>query len=1034
MLKLLTVVFMVLAGATTVAQQVPVTMNKERMAETQARQFAFTHFTITQGLASNFVNNIVQDHKGYIWLATANGLQRYDGNKFTRYNAQAGNQSRIPEDNVALVYADKKNRLWLATSDNKVGIFNTDKLTYKEAVIRYKSEFTLYVPKKLVETAAGELLLFVMGDGPLKYNEATNTFEYNAFDLPVPRNWRYTDICEDYRTGRFWIASDSGVALYDPKLKQLSYRGNNLANDPLISRYGNITHVSSIYQDTSGRCLIVSWGPKKHIPTLFYQDLKTNESRSHDLSVEALGVNYYEIQGARRQANGKLWIYGLPFLMEYGAGGKPLNVVKNDFSNDDGVRFEKVNDVFEDNQRNLWVSTNNGIFYFNPDAQMFNSYDLVRPDGKGMIKGITQSVCQLSNGTILVGCWGAGLYAYDKNFSPATLPRDLDSIKDNYTIWCILQHSATGKVWMGLQGGGLIVYDPAAEKHKTWFPEVFRGRTIRVVVEDKAGNLWFGTQGGLVVKWDRQLAGDNFTKGFSVITETGLVHKLFVAKDGLIWVATLGRGLLKIDPSLNAVVDQFRKKDKPGQEIWSDGVADIAQRNDSILLIAAGALDMINMRTRKVVHISSDDGLPGNNINCMVRDRNGIFWLGSFNGLCRFNIDIGTFTTYDRRDGISYDAFGPGDAHSLPDGRLIFTNNQNFLGFDPLKMVQSKVPPDAVITDFRIGNESLSIDSIGQLKKIVLPYDKNSVVIEFSALNYLKEQKLHYHYQLQNLETEIQEADEKAQAIYSYLPPGEYTFNVMTENADGITSKKITSLVIQIRAPFWKTWWFYAMLLLAIASILFWLERERIKKFVELQQVRTQIAGNLHKELDTTLNNISMLSEMAKIKADKDITRSKEYIDQINEKSRKMIIVMDDMFWSIDPANDSMEMTLLRMNEFVSAMRNRHSANIEMVVDENVQNINLDMKARYEFYVIFRRALRSIARSSMANQILINIDFNKDALFLKIQSNGAYGSPDALYDNEKMTDISRRAESLNAVMDIQADNKHVSLILEVPLA
>jgi signal transduction histidine kinase len=105
-----------------------------------------------------------------------------------------------------------------------------------------------------------------------------------------------------------------------------------------------------------------------------------------------------------------------------------------------------------------------------------------------------------------------------------------------------------------------------------------------------------------------------------------------------------------------------------------------------------------------------------------------------------------------------------------------------------------------------------------------------------------------------------------------------------------------------------------------------------------------------------------------------------------------------------------------------------------MVVDDKVRTINLDMKSRYEFYVIFRRALRSIASNSLANQILIDIDSDKNALSLKIQSNGVYGSPEALYDHEKITDITRRAESLNAVLDIQSDNKHVSVILVIPIA
>ncbi|RYZ26907.1 MAG: hypothetical protein EOP49_42880, partial [Sphingobacteriales bacterium] len=411
---------------------------------------------------------------------------------------------------------------------------------------------------------------------------------------------------------------------------------------------------------------------------------------------------------------------------------------------------------------------------------------------------ITQCATQLDNGNIFVGVWGSGLYAYDSNFNPVNLPRDLDSLKDRYSIWNVLQHSKSRMIWMGTQSGGLIVYDPVKDKHTTMMPDVFRRRTLRVMIEDRQGNIWIGTQGGLVVKWDPKLAGNDLRKGFTVVAETGLIHKLFEARDGMIWAATLGRGLLKIDPVLNKVIDVYRKDGPAGGQLWSDVVTDIAQRNDSILLVSSGALNMINIRTRRIVHISTQDGLPGNNINCIQRDKNGIFWLGSINGICRFNIDIGTFTTYDRRDGISNDAFSPGDAHALPDGRLVFTNNQNFLVFDPLKMVQSRIPPDASVTDFRIGNQPVPVDSLMRLQKIRLPYDKNSIVIEFSALNYLKEQKLHYHYQLENLEKEMQEADGQAQAVYSYLPPGEYVFNVMAENADGITSKNITSLRIQI--------------------------------------------------------------------------------------------------------------------------------------------------------------------------------------------------------------------------------------------
>ena len=126
--------------------------------------------------------------------------------------------------------------------------------------------------------------------------------------------------------------------------------------------------------------------------------------------------------------------------------------------------------------------------------------------------------------------------------------------------------------------------------------------------------------------------------------------------------------------------------------------------------------------------------------------------------------------------------------------------------------------------------------------------------------------------------------------------------------------------MIVVNPPFWKTWWFFCLLALLIAAVFYWLDQQRVNKLVALQNVRTEIAGNLHEEVNTTLNNINLLSEMARIKADKDVDRSKEYIDQISDKSHNMIIAMDDILWTIDPRNDSMEKSLLRMMEFADAL------------------------------------------------------------------------------------------------------------------
>ena len=154
--------------------------------------------------------------------------------------------------------------------------------------------------------------------------------------------------------------------------------------------------------------------------------------------------------------------------------------------------------------------------------------------------------------------------------------------------------------------------------------------------------------------------------------------------------------------------------------------------------------------------------------------------------------------------------------------------------------------------------------------KIDLSYEQNSLTIGFAGLSYLNTGKLVYHYILEGIDKEWKKADELNQALYNYLPPGTYTFKVKAENPDGLSSSNTTRLTIRVNPPFWKSWWFYAVLALCVAILLYGFDRERMRKKEAIQKMRSDIAGNLHQEINSALNNINILSEMAKLKAEKD--------------------------------------------------------------------------------------------------------------------------------------------------------------------
>jgi len=266
------------------------------------------------------------------------------------------------------------------------------------------------------------------------------------------------------------------------------------------------------------------------------------------------------------------------------------------------------------------------------------------------------------------------------------------------------------------------------------------------------------------------------------------------------------------------------------------------------------------------------------------------------------------------------------------------------------------------------------------------------------------------------------------EAVYNYLPAGDYTFKVKAENTEGQQSA-VTTLHMRVASPFWKTWWFFGFLALLVLAGFYWVDRERINKMQALQRVRTQIARNLHKDINTTLNHINLLSEMAKIKADSDIERSKDYIEQISDKSRTMIDSMDDILWTLNPQNDSMEKTILRMKEYAEAMQNTYPTDVIMEVDEKIKQLKLDMKVRHEIFFIFKKTLHSIAINATNSESVVNIDLAGKQLLLKIQNNEVKLS--GVDAEQAIKEISQRAEQINAELDIQNDSKGISLILAV---
>jgi ligand-binding sensor domain-containing protein len=1005
-------------------------------------EYKFLQLTNSNGIAGNFVIDMVQDHKGYMWFGTDGGLQRYDGKRFLTFKNRPGDSTAIPYNMVEEVHEDKHKNLWIITADDRIGIFNTSYFTYHEVPVLQQSKTGLMGVKHLLEDNEGNIFLAIelQAQAFYRYSPQRRQFEPALKDV-LPPNWLLNDIAYDKNTNRFWMATDSGLAVYDLAQRKSSYRGNNVLNDPIIAKLGNEKFFSVVYVDDHSNVWAASVAAP-YLPTYVYHYDAASGEFEVLLPFKDYRTNFKQLNTIFTTQSGRTWFAGLAFLMEYKKGQTPGfdTIAVNDDCNPKSLRFNSALAIYEDRDHNLWVGNTSGVLRFAPDAHYFTNYFLQKKPFDTPTEEATLAILERKNGEIWLGVRDRGLYTLSKDFSATVAKGNPAASFPFRTCWSIYEHSQTGLIWMGTSRGQIAVYDQNTGRIDTLPKPLaeFEGRPAHKIAEDSNGNLWFITRAfdslASLVKWDRAKAGGDFRKGYQLIATSRYTYtSIMVDQLNQVWVGTYGDGLQKYDANTGELLSRIFPEPSTGRSLlYENSIADIIQYNDSMLVAVGSAISLINIKTNELTTYTRNDGLPSNIIS-VQRDSRGLLWLGTMeSGLGRFNIARRIITFYTKDDGLLDDFFMQGGRYRLSDGRMIFYTSRCIITFTPEEVASNTNAPAATITDFKLLNASLPVDSLMALDKLVLPYDKNSVTIEFSTMNFGSQNKVNYYYQMEGLDPEWIPADETLRAIYNYLPAGKYVFRIKTDNGNTDEST-ITSLPITVRAVFWRTWWFWALIALVAASVLFLLDRERVKRLVSLQKMRTEIAVNLHKDVSSTLSNINLLSEMARIKADKDLDLSKEYIQQISDKSNRMIVAMNDILWSIAPENDSMARSILRMREFIDELKNRYAANIELVADKDASRVSLDMRKRHEFFIIFKDALRSVVELAEGRDTLIHLDATKSKLVLKLQDATATASTQQAQLHAVFNDIATRAYHIKAETDIQHDHRGITLIVEVPI-
>lgn len=999
-----------------------------------SQEYIFNHLTTKDGLASNFVNCMYQDKKGYLWVGTESGLQRYDGYNFFYPYYNAPNQ--IPEKPVHQMLDDKEGRMWIRQG-NTIGIFNTSNFTFHVVPVHFKKPVPDVYEYQLSKDNQGNVYLLVVGYNWLYFNPTSFSMEEKVVPFTIPDSFRVIKITEDTARKVTWVAGSGGLAMYDRQQKQLYTHDNNPTHNPLLEDKRLMRNVTNLYIDSKRRYWIVYWDMAPKHPTQYCLCFDERKGRfTNDTTGIATNIRgYYELNHFTQFGDSIVMVYGNNCLLIN--EGNSFVSLRDSSSASFNIEFANATDVLQDQEKLLWVATDNGLY--NTLANNSLSNHLVLDEEKEPAS-IT-SVLQYADTDIWIGTWGRGVLPLGRtiyDYSKVNVYKQKVPDKDYLGVWDMEQNHRDRKVWIGCQAGKLTLYDPSSDQTSYLSPPIFNSSTVRQVAEDKNNNMWFGCQNGMLVKWDyhKNINDSNF----HLITRlNAIVNGLYIDNRNKLWVSTEGQGLLVYNTTTNTLEKQYLSGHGNGS-LSSNHLHNVVQMNDSIYGIAGDVLNILNINSGEIATTTGFADLPLGDILAVQADDQGQFWVSTATGIYKYNNYTGSFIKYTQWDGlitIYNSKFVMETSRKLNNGNIVFAGNQNLVSFNPAQFRTRRSPPDVSITSFQLFNDNLPVDSLLGLKDIKFSHSDNSFTIKFASISFTQIRKLTYYYMLEGADKDWIQA-ELLQATYSLLPPGDYTFMVRAQNEEGIFSDHITTLHIIIRPSFWQSIWFYLLLGLAMAGLLYYLHHLRLQRLLHVEKVRTRLARDLHDDMGSTLSTINILSNMALKKADTDHKTAKEYMVRISNNSSRMMEAMDDIVWSINPVNDNMRKVAARMKEFAGNSLEAQDINYTFHIDEDAKELGFDMETRRGIFLIFKEAINNILKYAKCTEVDISMQVQKKYFVITIADNGVGFDPTkqvAAHRGNGLKNMQKRAEGMHGgKLNIQtALGKGTTLVLKIPL-
>ena len=757
-------------------------------------QITFRQLSVKEGLSQNSVVSIAQDSIGYLWIATQDGLNRYDGKHFTVYPYAFVDITKPDYSNLGKVYTDRQGGLWMIPINRVPHKFNFKSEVF-EAVPQVTDASVIYQDRDLnIWIGTYSDGLYVLRPGKNVPEQVVATSEINGTIYNLTQN----------RTDHLMLAIDEKILEFDLTTNKILQVRPKAKNGDIVSR-----NFSDIVLDDRGRHWVGTFGDGLYYSekesTVFHRvaELPFTDPLPADLNITDL---YFD-------SKNRLWI------ATYGRGLYLMNFDSNEIihfgaekHNPKALHYNDILCVYEDYSGTLWFGTDGaGISYYDEYLEKFNSLtNYETPENINI--DVVRAIAVDNNNLVWIGTSGKGLTRYDPASNSwstyKTEGKTVNSVSSNriMSLWV----DSENNLWVGTQGGGLNIknLDGTFTNFSPNTDISLSANTIWAIYKDNADRIWLGTREQGLVHFDRtkgEIEKYQHDRRNKNSIPSNNIRVMTADNNDNLWIGTESNGI----SFFNVKHKTFTNYRNTGTEnsISSNNIKSLyfeAEKGQLWIGTNGGGLNVLDIENKKFKVYTAEQGLANNVIYAILPDEEGSLWLSSNKGITKFtpgqtwetSPEIKNYTNYA---GLATE-FNTGAYYKDDEGNLYFGGLDGFYWFRPDIIKENTFLPKTAITGFTVFDEPQSL-----AENLELPYDQNTISFTFSSLQFSLPEKNRYQYRLVNYDDDWVQSGNTNFARYTRLPPGDYRFQVKSSNYDGIWNETPVTYGFTIASPWYVT-------------------------------------------------------------------------------------------------------------------------------------------------------------------------------------------------------------------------------------